>query len=433
MKKSACRAVVWWAAIALAACAAPPGKESSAPAVDSPTASPGNVLAIASAAATSAPPPTVPAVQAPPLQAVEFASAVARAGHALFDSGAKALGDEVRDIVVDPLIDANTGAQTVDSVRMGDLLAAIVAKEHPNWKLVGLSRRTLSNQPLLLIGTLTPINSSAAAGAVPDAFRIWLTLVDLRSGRIVAKNLDRATGSSVNAQPTRYFADSPTWHKDKTTNAYINSCQVNSKVGDPIDPLYLMRLPAAALINEAIAAYAEGRLKDAYRLFGQAREIADPFDLRVLNGLYLTGWRLGKRQEAASTFAEIVTAEIAAKRLMFKLLFAPGTTAFLPDLDLQSQYKMWLPQIATQLVSSDACIGVVGHTSRSGNPETNDALSRRRAEVVGQLLVKQSKKLEKRVSATGVGWRENLIGIGTDDARDALDRRVEFQLSPCGA
>lgn len=40
-------------------------------------------------------------------------------------------------------------------------------------------------------------------------------------------------------------------------------------------------------------------------------------------------------------------------------------------------------------------------------------------EIVGQL------------TSTGMGFRENLIGGGTDDARDALDRRVEFRVRGC--
>ena len=30
-----------------------------------------------------------------------------------------------------------------------------------------------------------------------------------------------------------------------------------------------------------------------------------------------------------------------------------------------------------------------------------------------------------------MGFRENVIGTGTDDLRDALDRRVEFKVRPC--
>jgi hypothetical protein len=30
-----------------------------------------------------------------------------------------------------------------------------------------------------------------------------------------------------------------------------------------------------------------------------------------------------------------------------------------------------------------------------------------------------------------MGLRENIVGTETDDARDALDRRVEFKISEC--
>jgi len=36
-----------------------------------------------------------------------------------------------------------------------------------------------------------------------------------------------------------------------------------------------------------------------------------------------------------------------------------------------------------------------------------------------------------RIQAVGMGFRENVIGTGTDDLRDALDRRVEFKVRPC--
>jgi hypothetical protein len=79
----------------------------------------------------------------------------------------------------------------------------------------------------------------------PDAFRVWLTLIDLRTGKVVAKALDRATVESVNPEPLPFYRDSPTWHKDATIMGYINSCQVNTKIGDLADPEYLARLPAA--------------------------------------------------------------------------------------------------------------------------------------------------------------------------------------------
>jgi hypothetical protein len=38
-----------------------------------------------------------------------------------------------------------------------------------------------------------------------------------------------------------------------------------------------------------------------------------------------------------------------------------------------------------------------------------------------------------QMKSQGKGFRENMTGSGTDDVRDALDRRVEFKIEACGA
>jgi hypothetical protein len=40
-------------------------------------------------------------------------------------------------------------------------------------------------------------------------------------------------------------------------------------------------------------------------------------------------------------------------------------------------------------------------------------------------------RLADKVKATGVGVKDNLIGTGRDDASDAIDRRVDFNVSDC--
>src|SRR5690606_17594881 len=139
--------------------------------------------------------------------------------------------------------------------------------------------QALAAEPLLLIGTLTPINTTNAADEVADAFRICLRLIDLRNGRVVARNLDRATVDTVDAEPTRFFRDSATWHRGRAVSGYIKTCHATA-VGDPADPDYLKGLPAAAVLDEALAAYGANRLQDAYRLYREAGELAEPDDLR---------------------------------------------------------------------------------------------------------------------------------------------------------
>jgi outer membrane protein OmpA-like peptidoglycan-associated protein len=362
---------------------------------------------------------------------VPFENSIARAGAQLLADAQTRLGNEPRTLVIDPLIDANTGAQTVSTVRMGTQLESLVKVRHAGWSVQPLTRQALSSQPLLLIGTLTPVNIERAIDTLPDAFRVWLTLIDLRTGRVVAKQLDRATVASVDPEPLKYFSDSPTWHKDKTVFGYINSCQINTKIGDAADPEYLARLPAAAVINEAIMAYNAGKLPAAYQLYKEAEPLADAGDLRVLNGLYLTNWQRGETEAAEAAFSKLVASGLASKSLPIKLLFQNGKTEFNTAGDLPQQYRLWIRLLAQQIAKTPACVRIVGHTSRVGSASVNEKLSRQRAEAVRGLLERDNRSLSTRLTATGVGSREAMVGLGKDGASDAMDRRVEFRVVDC--
>jgi outer membrane protein OmpA-like peptidoglycan-associated protein len=50
---------------------------------------------------------------------------------------------------------------------------------------------------------------------------------------------------------------------------------------------------------------------------------------------------------------------------------------------------------------------------------------------VQKMLGQRNRSLSTRLSAAGVGSKEALVGLGTDDQRDALDRRVEFRVVDC--
>ena len=428
--------------VAMVGCAAPPAPSTSpAPAAPAPTAAPAArpVVAPSPAPSPATAPAPAPAPAAAPVAAttfvapapVKFEDAITRAGQQLFAQAAPQLGSESRVLVIDPLIDANTGAQTVSTVKMGEQLESIAKSRNARWAVRPLTREALAQKPLLLIGTLTPVTVERSIDTVPDAFRVWLTLIDLRSGKVIAKQLDRATVDSVNPEPLKYYADSPTWHKDKTVLGYINSCQINTRIGDPADPDYLARLPAAAVVNEAILAYDGGKVPLANKLYKEAEPLADPGDLRVLNGLYITSWQLGQRDAARDAFGKLVESGLEQKRLPVKLLFQPGKTQFNTIGDLPQQYTMWIASLAQRAGKTDSCVRIVGHTSRTGSARANEVLSRQRAEAVQRMLERDNRSVAAKLSAAGVGSREALVGLGTDDVRDALDRRVEFRVVDC--
>jgi len=135
--------------------------------------------------------------------------------------------------------------------------------------------------------------------------------------------------------------------------------------------------------------------------------------------------------EAEQAFGKVVAYGIAYNQLGVKFLFNPGKTEFWTDPKISGPYAMWLRQIAKESTSAKACMNIVGHTSRTGSEQTNDALSMARATYIRQRLTSEASALDSRTKPSGMGFRENIVGSGTDNVVDALDRRVEFKIVPC--
>lgn len=336
-------------------------------------------------------------------------------------------------LVIDPLIDRATGTETNATRSMVRQIEALVRDRMPQYELRPFTLASLDAQPLILLGSITTVAGAGSltnATGPTDTYRIWAVLADLRSGRILSHPTAWVRAETVDATPVRFFRDSPVWVPDEARAAYLRTCAGNP--GDPVDPAYLRMLRAQAAVAEAIRAYEEGRPERALALYRTAAE--EPGGLeqqRVLNGLYLANAALGRRGEAEAAFARLVDFGLARDRLAVKLLFRPGSTEFPRDPAISGPYPMWLRQIATRADARSACLKVTGHASVTGTPEGNDRLSLARARRVEARLVAQAPRLDGRIRAEGLGARQPLIGIGTDDLRDALDRRVEFAPLPC--
>lgn len=371
---------------------------------------------------------------APPVQAIPYDQAVVKAADTLFSKAklpASSGGATARQmVVIDPLIDGVSGAQSVATESMEKRIVDLVKTKYPQFDVQPFTAANVARSPLVFIGTFTPVNKQGQSAGNRDIYRICLALLDIKSGKIISKAREFAEPAGVDITPTRFFKDSPAWTQDPAVEGYIKTCQ-GTKPGDPINELYWNRIMAASLINEAIAAYDSGNYQRSRSLYQDALKVAGGDQLRVYNGLYLTNWQLGQRAEAGQAFGKIVDHGLNNRRLGVKFLFKPGSTEFFGDRKVTQQYDMWLDQIARRASQGQSCLEVVGHTSRTGPEPLNERLSQLRAGHVKQGLEAQVSSLASRTIANGVGSRETLIGTGTDDARDALDRRVEFRVMEC--
>ncbi|KAA2214820.1 OmpA family protein [Pseudoroseomonas oryzae] len=380
-------------------------------------------------------PMRVPGAPTPPTTAQSLDAAVRDMTVALFDRARiDPPGPSDRyDLVIDPLIDRATGSQTAATRGMEQRMAAIVRERYPDFELRPFSSASLARKPIILLGAITPV---AGEGIIPPSreprpgvYRIWAVLGDLRSGQVVSHETAWVQAGAVDAAPTGFFRDSPAWAAETITTAYLQTCAGNP--GDPIDPRYLEALQAQALIADGIRAYEEGEPQQALSFYQAALREPDGEQLKARNGIYLSNRALGRAEAAEQAFGDVVDHGLDRGLLAVKFLFRPGTTSFWPNPEISGDYPMWLRQIARRSAPRDICLGITGHASPTGSPAWNQRLSLGRAQSVRQALMAEEASLALRTDAEGAGAAAPLVGTGTDDLTDALDRRVEFAVEAC--
>lgn len=383
----------------------------------------------AQTAAPAAPPATAP--PSPPTPVAFDAALLKAANDLLSKANLEGAPDKVT-LVIDPLIDGVTGAQSSATHLEEKRVIELVKSNYPRFQVARFSSETVAKSPIVLIGTFTAINNAGVAGGPRDAYRICLALADLKSKTIISKGVARALPEGIDPTPAAFFSDSPIFAKDASIDAYIKSCQ-GTKVGDTIDQAYADRILVASLVNDGIEAYDAGRYRDALDVYQSALKTPGGEQLRVLNGIYLANYKLRRTKPAMEAFGKLVDYGLKGDKLAVKFLFKPGSTQFNTDSKVRAPYSVWLEKIADRAAANKGCLEIVGHTSATGFAAINDRLSGLRADYVKDRLEGEDRSLRGRLIATGKGSREMIVGTGRDDASDALDRRVELKVIKCSS
>lgn len=334
--------------------------------------------------------------------------------------------DSRRGIVLDPMLEAGGGQQTQATRALGTALASRLMKADAS-RLASLpfELANLAQARYLLTGTFTRMQVERAH----PTFRLDVALTELATVTVAAQAAAFVRDDALDSTPLAYFRDSPVLVRDPIFDGYVHTSA--SAPGQKADPAYFERIGAAPLIERAQTLYTQDKYEEALAEYRSALASPAGEQLRVLTGVYLANWRLGRREEAEQAFGRIVALGIAYQQLGVKFLYKPGTTDFWADPEVSGAYPMWLRQIAGETQRAAVCMNVVGHTSRTGSAPVNEALSLQRASRMQQLLAERVPELGPRMKPGGMGYRQNLVGSGTDDALDALDRRVEFKIVNC--
>ncbi len=342
---------------------------------------------------------------------------------------------EKRVLVVDPMIDRASGNQTAITRAMEPRVIRTVSQQYPGIETMPFTLASLDRQPVVLVGCTTPVGAPGTAMPPAEgrayAYRVWASLADLRTGKFISREeVAWVRPEDVDVSPTLFFRDSPVWTLSGGMGAHLQACA--GDLGDTVSPAYLNSIKAGAAMNDAIKAYEAGRYPEALALYTQASQLPGGDQARVWNGIYLSNFQMNRQQEAEEAFGRMVDLALTNGFLSVKFVFRPYSVEFWPDRTVSGQYPVWLRQIAQRSSSRNTCLLLIGHTSPTGTPAANEALSERRAEYVRSQLVQRAPVLRARTEAEGRGAREPIVGTGKDNWTDLLDRRVEFQPHPCG-
>ncbi|WP_120008580.1 OmpA family protein [Teichococcus vastitatis] len=369
-------------------------------------------------------------------QAMPLDQAVASLTHRLLArvpapaQGRAGSGEGATAIAIDPFIDQGTGTETEATRSIVAKMVERTRRDHPNVTPHTFTPDAVAERPLTLLGSIAAA-AEQPGGAHPDGFQIQAVLADLRSGRVVDSATAWVRAEDIDTTPAPFFRDSPGWLPDTAAAAYLRTTAAGP--GEPVDPLYLQGLTVQALVASGMVAYEAGQYDEAFNRYVAAAQLPAGDQMRVYNGVYLATRALGRPADAEAAFGRLVEFGLRHQRLSIRFLFPPGSTALLPTVGSRATNRMWIRQIAEQAVEHTACLELAGHASPTGSAAANERLSLARAEALRARLVAARPELRDRIHAVGFGARYPLVGTGTDDASDVLDRRVEIEPVACSA
>ena len=213
--------------------------------------------------------------------AVPFDDAIAYATDALVQqsqlTGGLMARLNKRQIVLDPTLDAGTGQQTAATQHLDQAVTQRVTRNFEQIEVLPFRAANLSRAQYLLTGTLTRAEAD---------YRLNLALVDLKTGVMAAQSSALVLAEGVDMSPMAYYRDSPVLVKDKIIDGYVRTSA--TAAGQKADPIYLERIAAATVINDATVHYNAARYEEALGQYRSALATPAGDQIRVLNGFYLS-------------------------------------------------------------------------------------------------------------------------------------------------
>ena len=361
---------------------------------------------------------------------IAFNSAVKKLSKHLFDKISEhhpfSPGQGNANIVINPFMDV----QNLEVVNASQVISnhfINLSTRSNQFSVKILAKKTLKNADYAIQGYISLEKNKQLK---KNLYKIISVARDIRTGNIVATANTWVANKNISYKPTPEYKDRPLYPPSSTKRSQQRINQLMVKKSTIV---LKKELNTAAILNDAGRLYGARQYNKALVLYKSVlASHNNNNELRTYAGLYLSNLRLGHTKEAEEAFKSLINWSIKrGNGLSMKFLFAVNSTGFSGNAFLQKQYQLWLKNIGEYFEAKKQCFIIAGHSSHTGSAKYNLQLSLRRAEFIKKLLQPYMPRMARRLKSIGKGFTQNISGLGTDDDRDAIDRRVEFLKGGC--
>ncbi len=334
---------------------------------------------------------------------------------------------KVKKFVMDDFTDEDTGEVVAAGEAIETIIFAEARKNFRNFSLSKMNTRNILYADYLINGiiALERVDRSNST----KYYHVFASVTDLKTGKVIANAASWISDRDLDYTPLREYQEAPMYMVDKRYKSKVKTARSIS--GVLADDEYYNSLETNALLAESSIAYGK---RNYHRVISMLNKVSTRDDGQVMKtyaGLYQAHFKVGNIKKAEKAFGKLVAISVQNESLSVKLLFRVNSTDFILDNKLRSRYRIWLRQISKFFNSDVSCAEIIGHSSHTGTTEYNNRLSKARADAVQRIMLSYYRSLKQRTRTYGVGYSQNIKGLGTDDGRDAIDRRVEFRIVNC--
>lgn len=335
----------------------------------------------------------------------------------------KVVGKSMKKIVIDPFIDTESGYP----VKVNPQIKAIMASEMTKrFAVTGeMEPENLEVSEYVLCGMVSLVDQYEGERNV---YKVYTAVFEKSSGVVLASA--EAHISRFETTPMDIYRDSPIYLKGQNYEEHVSS--VKKKPNESVEKGYHDKLAVKSMRVKGDVLYEEKEYVKSLDYYTQASGSSGVQEMETLNGLFTNLVRQGQYDKAEPIYGKLLKLSIAETgQIATKITFGPNSKA--PVESKSARYTIYIRQIAKLVAVSPSCrVTIIGHSSRSGLEGYNDKLSLQRAATIQKLMTSFAQDTAKRSEIIGRGFRDNLVGTGTDNLTDEIDRRVEFKFKACG-